>query len=105
MAKEYIEKEAAILALLDKGQCTHRYRLGEVWELNFEEIREAIAAVPAADVRENVMRTNADRIRAASEDKLIEWYCRHRDCGTCDYGHCVDCTIRAWLKSPAEGIE
>ena len=54
MAKEYIEKEAAILELLDKGQCSHRYRLGEEWELNFDEIREAIANVPAADVRENV---------------------------------------------------
>lgn len=51
---EYIDREAAILALLDKGQCSRRYRLGEVWELNFDEIREAIADVPAADVRENV---------------------------------------------------
>ena len=57
---------------------------------------------PAADVRENVIRTQGDKLRAASEDKLIEWYCRHRDCGTCDYGHDVDCSIRAWLKSPVE---
>lgn len=47
-------------------------------------------------------RTNADRIRTASEDRLIEWYCRHRDCGTCDYGHEVNCTLRDWLKSHPE---
>ena len=46
--------------------------------------------------------SNGDRIRAASEDELIEWYCRHRDCGTCDYGHDVDCTIRAWLKQEVD---
>ena len=51
---------------------------------------------------ETVSATNIDRIRTASEDDLIEWYCRHRDCGTCDYGHDVECSIRAWLKSPVE---
>lgn len=49
--KEHIEREAAILALLDKGQRSKRYHLGDVWELNFDEIKEAIASIPAADVR------------------------------------------------------
>lgn len=30
------------LALLEKGQSSKRYRLGEIWELNFDEIREAL---------------------------------------------------------------
>lgn len=85
---EYIEKEAAKSII-------------EAWQ----EILDEIDYLPAANVRENVIRTNADRIRAMSEDKLIEWYCRHRDCGTCDYGHDVDCTIRAWLKSPAGEVD
>ena len=38
-------------------------------------------------------RTNADTV-TASEDSLIEWYCRGRPCGTCPYGQTVECA--AW---------
>lgn len=31
------------LALLEKGQKSRRYKLGEIWELNFDEIREALS--------------------------------------------------------------
>lgn len=48
---EYIEREKTVLQLLEKGQASRRYKLGDVWELNFDEIREAIASIPAADVR------------------------------------------------------
>lgn len=48
---DYISREAAILTLLEKGQSSRRYKLGQIWELNFSEIREAIATIPAADVR------------------------------------------------------
>ena len=34
-------------ALLDKGQHSRRYKLGDIWELNFDEIREVINALPA----------------------------------------------------------
>ena len=47
---EYISREKAILALLEKGQHSKRYKTGKTWELNFDEIREAINEVPAADV-------------------------------------------------------
>ena len=65
--------------------------------LSMESMRKICESV----TKQNQL-TNCDRIRAASEDEIIQWYCRHRDCGTCDYGHGVDCTIRAWLKSPVE---
>jgi len=52
---EYIEREATVLSLLDKGQHSRRYKLGEIWELDFEEIREAIKSIPAADVRPVVL--------------------------------------------------
>lgn len=44
-----IYRRAAIEALLEKGQNSKRYRLGDIWELNFDEIREAIATVPPAE--------------------------------------------------------
>ena len=46
---DLIRRQDAILALLEKGQCSRRYKLGEIWELNFDEIREALATVPSAD--------------------------------------------------------
>lgn len=45
---DLIERRAAIDALLEEGQRSKRYRLGDIWELNFDEIREAIATVPSA---------------------------------------------------------
>ena len=33
------------LAMLEKGQESKRYKLGETWELNFTEIREALNAI------------------------------------------------------------
>ena len=30
------------IALLAKGQKSKRYKLGEIWELNYDEIREAL---------------------------------------------------------------
>ena len=47
----YLSKKEILLAIVEKGQSSRRYKLGEIWELNFEEIREALDDVPAADVR------------------------------------------------------
>jgi len=49
--KIYITKGDAVLALLEKGQHSKRYKLGESWELNLFEIQEAIDAMPVADVQ------------------------------------------------------
>lgn len=45
---DLISREVTIDALLEKGQQSRRYKLGENWELNFDEIREALATVPSA---------------------------------------------------------
>ena len=39
------------LALLEKGQKSKRYKLGDTWELNFDEIREALSEFQAEIVR------------------------------------------------------
>ena len=46
---DLISREEAVEALLEKGQSSRRYKLGEIWELNFDEIREALATVPSAE--------------------------------------------------------
>ena len=43
-----IDADAALEALIEKGQASRRYRLGEIWELNGQEIREALNTVPSA---------------------------------------------------------
>lgn len=45
---DLIYRQDAILWLLEKGQKSERYKFGEKWELNFEEIREALSKVPEA---------------------------------------------------------
>ena len=56
--------------------------------------------------------TNADRIRAMSDEELAEWLyvwsgaapnC-DKELGTIDYKRCADCWLD-WLKSPVEGTE
>ena len=44
---DIISRQGAIGALVEKGQRSRRYKLGETWELNFDEIREALATVPS----------------------------------------------------------
>ena len=46
MNNDLISRQAAIYTLLEKGQKSRRYKVGEIWELNFDEIREALATVP-----------------------------------------------------------
>ena len=44
-----ISRQAAIKALLEKGQRSRRYKLGEIWELNFDEMREVLNSLPSTE--------------------------------------------------------
>ena len=46
---DLIDREDAITALVEKGQNSKRYKLGEKWELNLPEIIEAINTIPSAE--------------------------------------------------------
>lgn len=43
-----ISRQAAYIALVEKGQASRRYKLGETWELNGKEIREVLDALQPA---------------------------------------------------------
>ena len=45
---DLISRQATYIALVEKGQASKRYKLGETWELNGEEIREVLDALPSA---------------------------------------------------------
>ena len=51
---DLISRQTSVLTLLEKGQKSRRYKLGEIWELNFDEIREALETVPSVDAVEVV---------------------------------------------------
>ena len=48
-------------------------------------------------------QTNADRIRAMSDEELSTLLCDISDCSHCRWGEYSGCTVREWLKQPAEG--
>ena len=51
MGDECVFKQDVILAIVEKGQASKRYKLGETWELNLKEISEAVGDMKPADVR------------------------------------------------------
>lgn len=46
---DLISREEAINALVEKGQSSKRYKIGDFWELNLSEIKEALDAIPFAE--------------------------------------------------------
>ena len=46
---DLISRQKAIEALVEKGQSSKRYKLGEFWELNLSEIKEALDTLPSAE--------------------------------------------------------
>lgn len=50
------------------------------------------------------MVTNADRIRAMSDEELAKLLCSLRSCRQCRWGGWV-CGLRDWLKQPAEEVD
>ena len=45
---DLVKRGDILNALIEKGQKSKRYKLGETWELNLSEIKEAIESVPSA---------------------------------------------------------
>ncbi len=64
MPDECVFKQDVINALVEKGQASKRYKLGEIWELNGKEILEAVGAMKPADV---VLRSCFNRILAEND--------------------------------------
>lgn len=46
---DLISRQAARNALLNKGQHSKRYKLGETWELNLMEIEETLGELPSVE--------------------------------------------------------
>ena len=102
---DLISRQDAILALLEKGQRSRRYKLGEVWELNFDEIREALETVPSAEPQWIPV---SEKLPKYSDSVLVS-VCDHEiDIGSyyCDTWHINGCgsvedgTVLSWMPTP-----
>lgn len=46
--------------------------------------------------------TNADRIRAMSDEEMTAWVCGQIKCEYCGFASASGCTLHDWLQQPAE---
>lgn len=49
--KKIVFMDDVLDSLIDKGQASKRYKPGDFWELNAQEIREALDTVPEIDLK------------------------------------------------------
>ena len=76
------------LALIEKGQASKRYKLGETWELNGEEIREALEELKQKKEERKIYEETAAKFGGEENlrelvlseiDKMEQWRKEHPD--------------------------
>ena len=58
---------------------------------------------PVCGHKKNIPQTNADRIRAMSDDEMKEFICSILQCKFCKFEGFGGCELLEWLQHPAEG--
>ena len=67
---KFVRLDSVEEALVEAGQSSHRYKLGETWELNLDEIRNALSKVDAECFDLNVVLEDMVNI----ERELNYWH-------------------------------
>ena len=105
---ELITRKNIELALLNKGQHSRRYKLGNIWELNYDEIREVLNGVNA-DVQpirwipcsERLPKLNSRCVLLYGNDNISGGYYRGNKTFDVDYeDKDVNTMVIAWMPSP-----
>ena len=89
------------------GNCKHREVAG--YEEPCSSCRTTSGGTPTKWEQQNATKTNADRVRAMSDEELCDFLYSYKffemckeGCGECSYqGECVR-RLMEWLKQPAE---
>ena len=106
---ELITRKNIELALLNKGQHSRRYKLSDIWELNYDEIREVLNDVDA-DVQpvrwipcsERLPELNSRCVLLYGNDNISGGYYRGNRTFDVDYGDKdVSTMVIAWMPLPA----
>lgn len=64
---------------------------------------EAEGRLIVFDGKDANVPTNADRIRAMSDEEMRAFLCSLSDCSVCKWGTWGGCDLKEWLKQPVEG--
>jgi len=81
--EDAVSRKAVYDAMVEKGQRSRRYKLGEIWELNGTEIREALDTVPSVTPEQKRGKWEE---KAVSDEKVIdEW--QSARCSACGKYH------------------
>ena len=73
----------------DKGKCK---------KFSYDKVTSWCVEGPCGDK----MQSNADRIRAMSDEELKEFICSISQCKFCKFEGWGGCELLEWLKQPAE---
>ena len=78
--EDAVSRKAVYDAMVEKGQRSRRYKLGESWELNGTEIREALDTMPSAQpeiirCKECLWRVGRDCTRFTDLPVCMDDYC------------------------------
>lgn len=60
-------------ALIEKGQKSKRYKLGENWELNLSEIKEAVESIPSAEPERRWIPFTMRELTTEEKEEHPEW--------------------------------
>ena len=105
---DLISRQATYLALVEKGQASKRYKIGETWELNGKEIREVLGAMPSAQPEQQWIPVSE---RLPEEGKVVLTQAKFKDdvkmavSSRIDYNYWTtwgtrDINIIAWMPLP-----
>lgn len=72
-----VSRKAVYEAMVEKGQHSRRYKLGEIWELNGDEIREALDTVPSAQPETHDKRTKTHLCDCISRQDAIDAFYKY----------------------------
>ena len=87
--EDAVSREAVYEAMVEKGQRSRRYRLGETWELNGTEIREALDTVPSVTPKRKTGRW-LDNYQYGYKCSECGAYLEI-DCGDVEMNFCPNC--------------
>ena len=87
--EDAVSRKAVYEAMIEKGQRSRRYRLGETWELNGTEIREALDTVPSVTPKRKTGRW-LDNYQYGYKCSECGAYLEI-DCGDVEMNFCPNC--------------
>ena len=71
---DLIRREDAINALVEKGQSSKRYKIGDFWELNLSEIKEALDDIPSAEPEMLTIEEVSNQLGCATIQTALYWF-------------------------------